>query len=56
MKVSELIEKLKDTPPDAVVVIDDADTGWDLHVQHVTLDMISNLPIVRIGGDYDEKF
>lgn len=56
IKVSELIEKLKDMPQDAVVVIADADTGWDLHVQEVYVGTQSNLQVVTIGGDYDERF
>jgi hypothetical protein len=56
MKVAELIAKLQTMPQDATVVIDDADTGWQLHVQTVDFETVSNVPVVAIGGDYDERF
>lgn len=56
MKVSELIEKLQTMQQDAVVVIDDADTGWQLHVKHVDAETVSGVPVVAIWGDYADKF
>ena len=49
MTVTELIAKLQEFEPTVEVVIDDADTGYQLTVQYVEADH----PYVSIGGDYD---
>lgn len=53
MTVQELILRLLEFDNGTIVVIDDADTGWYLHVLEVTLDKEKN--IVIIGGDYNNE-
>lgn len=46
MKVSELIEKLKEFDPEATVLCDDEDEWWDVYL-HVYIDEKSNYVIIN---------
>ncbi len=50
MKVQELIEKLKNSDPDATVFIRDCDTDWALHI----LEVKKHDGFVELSGSYVE--
>ena len=51
MKVKWLIEKLKNSDPDATVFIRDCDTNWPLHI----LSVKKHPDFVEISGNYFEN-
>lgn len=50
MKVSELIERLKQLPQDSDIVIEDADTNWNLEV--VDVEFNEKYKFSYISGHY----
>lgn len=52
MTVKELLEKLSSANPEAVVAIEDADTGWFLNVDQILV----NPTEVIVGGVYTDEY
>lgn len=50
MLVRDLIAILQSQPQDAVAVIDDSDTGWQLNIDSV----MREGDVVAIGGSYSD--
>lgn len=59
MTANDLIEELKKYPPNMLVLIDDADTGWSMPV-HIGLngryscEQVGQQKALYIWGDYSE--
>lgn len=53
--VADLIAELQQLPPDAAVVIHDADTDWLLHVKSVDW-APGRDGVVEVRGDYQDRF
>jgi hypothetical protein len=57
MKVKELVNQLNRLDPEAQALIVDADTGWYLCIELVSIDQLGDYPItVLIQGSYNSIF
>ena len=53
MTVGELVAHLQHFHPDRPIIIEDADTGWDVSIIHIEVDRHQR---VVLSGKYSEMF